>query len=383
MKRILIFFLSCFSFLGLHFSHAQPVEEPQKSEFLAIGAAPVVKGNAALAKKKAINQALMKGVEDYIVHLLGTRGAVNHFERVTEEIIPGAQEEIENFHILAEHQSGGTYKVLIRIRANENIIREKLRSAGVLFTEISPIKVLFMVSEIRETDVSYWWKDTEEFQGLSALELALTKIFQDKGFRPINRTLSPPDVNPIDSMISPDLQNEDILKWGRLFSADVVICGQSIINDEKVMTLTLRALDVSQGIQVCQEFIVEEIEQDLDAEQSIAALEGVVNQAATTLCPCIIGAVVSEHGKTYPLEVTLSGMSRPGQFWRFSDFLKEEVKGVTSVIPSKINGNSISATVIFQGDGNKFINRVMNHPKRPFPLHTGHVEQKAIVFDLE
>ena len=94
--------------------------------------------------------------------------------------------------------------------------------------------------------MSYWWEDTEGFQGLSALELALHKVFQNRGFSPINRTLSPPDINHVDSLTAPDLQNKDILKWGRLFSADVVICGQGNISDKKEMSLTLRALDVSQ-----------------------------------------------------------------------------------------------------------------------------------------
>ncbi len=383
-KAIFTLFLAFFPLFGPHFSRAEPEERPESTELLAIGAAPIIQGNSALAKKTAIHQALMKGVEDYIVHLLGTQGAVNNFERVTEEIIPGAQEEIENFHILAEHQVDGNYKVLIRLRVNEDIIREKLRAAGAVLTETTPIKVLFMVSETEAGDLSYWWKDTEGFRGLSALELALHKVFQNRGFIPINRSLSPPDVNHVESLTAPDLQNQDILKWGRLFSADVVICGQSNISDKKELSLTLRALDVSQGIQVCQGFIVEQIEQGLtDTEQTIAALEGIVNRMAATLCPCIVRAVASENGKIYPLEVTLTGMSRPKQFWGFSDFLKKEVMGVKSVIPSKIKGNSISVTVEFQGDGNKFINRVLNHPKRPFPLYLGHADEKTIVFNLE
>ncbi|MBW1781981.1 MAG: hypothetical protein JRL30_14715, partial [Deltaproteobacteria bacterium] len=154
--------------------------------------------------------------------------------------------------------------------------------------------------------------------------------------------------------------------------------------DEAEISLTLRALDVSQGVQVCQAYLVEQMEQDLDdTQQTIAALEGIVNQMTATLCPCIIGAVATEQGKIYPLSVALTGMSRPQQFWGFSDFLRQEVMGVKSVIPSKIKGNSIWVTVEFQGDGNKFINRVLNHPKRPFPLRLGHTEEKTIVFNLE
>ena len=384
MNRIAIFFLAGFLFFGFHLSRAETGDNLEKNELLAIGASTVVGGNSAAAKKRAITQALMKGVEDYIARLLGSRGIVNNFERVTEEIIPGAKEEIENFHILAEHQADGKYKVLIKLRVNEEIIGEKLRSAGVLLTDPPIIKVLFLVFETMEGDISYWWRDAESFQDLSAVELTLHKVFQDRGFTPINRILSPPDVEPLSNLTSPSLTSEDILKWGSLFSADVVICGQSQIIDKKELSLTLRAFDVHQGSQICQESRFEPIEIALtDSEQIMEILQGPVNRIAATLSPCIIRAVASEHGEIHQLEVTLAGTSRPKQFWVFRDFLRDEVIGVKSVIPSRIRGNSISATVEFQGDGEKFINRVLKHENLPYPLHLGQAEEGEIVFSLE
>jgi len=384
MNRIASFFLAGFLLFGFHLARAETGENLEKNELLAIGTGTVVRGNSASAKKKAITQALMKGVEDYIAHLLGSQGIVNNFERLTEETIPGAKDEIENFHILAEHQVNGKYKVLIKLRVNEEIIGEKLRAAGVLITETSPIKVLFLVSETREGDVSYWWKDAESFQGLSAVELTLHRVFQDRGFSPINRILSPPDVEHLGNLTSPNLTNEDTLKWGSLFSADVVICGQSKIINKKELSLTLRALDVLQGSQICQASRVEPIEQELiNTGQIIEALKGPVNRVAATLCPCIIRFVACEPGEIHQLEVTLTGTSRPKQFWVFRDFLRDEVIGVKSVIPSKIGGNSMSAIVEFQGDGEKFISRVLKHENLPYPLHLGQAEEGEIVFSLE
>ncbi|MFO7599845.1 MAG: hypothetical protein R6X27_08560 [Candidatus Desulfacyla sp.] len=375
---------SLFFLLGDPFPQAQAGETPKQNELLAIGEAAVVKGNTALAKKTAITQGLMKGVEDYIFYLLGSQRAMAHFERITQEIIPAAREEIENFHILAELQVDGRYKVLLKLRVNGEVIRERLQSAGVLMTETPPVNVLFLVSENRDGDMSYWWKDMEGYRSLNRVELALHKVFQDRGFNPINRTLNPPEADPVDALTSLDLQNRDILKWGRLFSADVVIFGECSINAGKKISLTLKALNVSQGIQTCQESVVEQImEASGGADSLMAAIEGMVNRAAATLCPCIKGSLVSDGEKIHPLTVILAGMKRPKEFWRFSDFLKEEVMGVTSVIPSRIKDNAMSATVKFQGDRAAFISRVLTHPKRPFPLRLEQTEHEAIVFNLE
>jgi hypothetical protein len=382
--RIVFIALSLFLILGAPFSWAPAAEAPKQGEFLAIGDAAVVKGNSALAKKMAITQALMKGVEDYIVHLLGNERAANHFDRVTEEIIPAAREEVENFHILVERQVDGRYKVLLRLRVNEEIIRERLQSAGVLLTETPPIDLLFLVSEIRDGKVFYWWKDTEGFRNLSPVELALHKVFQARGFNPVNRTLSPPGAGQTAGLTAPDLQDNDILRWGSLFSADVVVYGQCRITGGSEISLTVKALNVSQGIQVCQESITGQVAQAPgDTESFIRTLEQMANQLAAGLCPCIKGAAAGDQKKGAPLTVTLAGMKMPKQFWRFSGFLSDDVTGVTSVIPSGIRGNTMSATVAFQGDRSTFINRVLTHPKRPFPLRLNQTEQEAVVFSLE
>jgi len=54
-----------------------------------------------------------------------------------------------------------------------------------------------------------------------------------------------------------------------------VIYGQSEIINKKELSLTLRALDVRQGSQICQESRVEPIEQELiNTEQIIETLQG-------------------------------------------------------------------------------------------------------------
>jgi len=100
-----------------------------------------------------------------------------------------------------------------------------------------------------------------------------------------------------------------------------VIYGQSEIINKKELSLTLRALDVRQGSQICQESRVEPIEQELiNTEQIIETLQGPVNRVAAKLCPCIIRTLASEHGEIHQLKITLTGTSRPKQFWVFRDF---------------------------------------------------------------
>ncbi len=365
-------------------SDAEIRKKSATNEVLAIGTASIVSGNLALAKKSAISRALMKGVENYLVHRLGSQGVVNNFQRFIEEIIPGAKEEIENFNILTETQFGNEYKVLVRLKVNEKVIDKKLREAGLIFMEGPPIKVLFLVSEVKDETIFYWWKDPEVHSALSPTELALNKVFQKRGFSSINRSLSAPVTEFSKALKSPTLEEADVLKWGKLFSSDVVIYGQANIVDEKEVSLTLNAFNVNQGLQICQDFQVEQIEKGLDANgQIIETLERLVDHLAERLTPIIVRTVRFDHEKVHQFEITLKDLDSLKRFRIFRDFLRKDVIGVRSVRQTRVRKNSISIAVEFQGERNRFMDSVLNHENLPFPLNVVHTKEGEILLRIE
>ena len=371
--------LCCFFWTGL--LPAAMGAKPGENEILAIGTATVKEGNLAQAKETAVSNALMKGLENYLLRRLGSEDVVNNFQRIIHEIIPKAKEKIENFNILAEDQIGEGYRVLVRLRINEKVIEKKLREVGVVVTEGPPIKVLFLVSERKGRTVYYWWKDPEMYSSLSPAELILYNVFQERGLSPINRTLSVPDTEYSEFLKHADLRDVDALEWGKLFSADVVIFGQTEIVDEKEASLTLKAFDVNQNTQISQAIAFEQVEQGTEGNpQTIQAIERLINRLAVRLTPSIVRFTASDRGKVRHIEVTLKGLSNYKQFRMFRDFLRRDVDGVKSVIQTRVRKDSISVAVEFQGDRNRFVDRVLNHENLPFLLKLDHDEGEGILF---
>jgi len=362
---------------------AEMRENIDHSELFAIGDSPIIKGNSAVAKKKAISRALMKGVEDYIIYRLGSQAVIDNFDRITREIIPDAKEEIENFHILAEDRIGRKYKVFVKLRVNEEAIEKRLREVSLVFTKGPQVKVLFLVSETRAGIPSYWWKDAEAFSSLTPTELAFHKAFQDRGLNPVNRTMSQPETEYFSVLTSPDPQEEDALKWGRFFSADVVVYGKSEIDDQEEVSISLKVLDVNHAVRVCRESHVERIKQSKkDTENIIETLQRVASRLAATLCRCV-RETADQSGGIHSIEITLAGMNGYKQFRIFRDFLRKDVIGVKAVVPSRINADSVSVTVEFKGDRNGFIPRVLNHSRLPFPLRLSQAEEGKVVLNIE
>jgi len=382
-----LFFFCCllfFSFFDIECRGVEAGGKIEANEVLAIGTGVITGGNLAKAKETAISHALTKGMESYLLRRLGSRGVANNFTRIIREIIPGAKEEIENFHILTEDRIDNKCKILVKLRVNEKVISEKLREAGVVLIEGLPIKVLFLVSEIREGIASYWWKDLDANATLSPIEIALYNIFQISGFSPIDRISSMPQAEYCKDLMSFDLKETSVLTWGRLFSADVVVYGQCEFVDDKNISLKIKAFDVNQGVQICQDMQVEQIENGVDNRETvIEGLEGLVKHIAARFIPAIIRFAASNREKAQRLEITLEGLSSYKQFRIFRDFLKRDVTGIKLVIQTRIRKDSMSIAVEFQGDRARFLDRVLHNENLPFLLNVYNTEDGNILFKIE
>jgi len=345
------------------------MDQPNADEIFSIGTGPIYKGNLAQAKEKALSQALAKGMEDYLIRRLGTEGMANNFQRLVEEIIPGAGEEIENYCILAEAQSKGEYKILVRLRINKKVVDEKLRRAGLVIMKGPAVKVLFMVSETHEEQSHYWWKYPEEPSAMSAIELALYNAFQERGFNPVNRTSNIPEVSFSENMRSAELQDESILTWGRLFHVDVVICGRTGLIDGKEgkeVFLTLKAIATDSGDLLCEGSDMEPIQASIEDKTQISEhMINLVNHLASRFAPVIVQALVSGRQKLHTMEVTLAGLKTYRQFVDFRNFLLKEVPGVKAVKQTRVKKDAITVEVKFEGDENKFRNNLMNNENLP------------------
>ncbi len=379
------FLLAFFLLLLLPRISSAETERPGEGrEIAAIGAGSITGGNLAQAKNQAISAALLKGVEIYLLNLLGNQGMAQNFERIIEEILPNAREAIENFHILAENSTAREYRVLLQIKVNREIIAGKLKDKGIALGETSAVKVLFMVLETIGEQKSYWWNDIDAYAVMSATELALNRSFQEKGFDPVNRAANPPEANAFSRTTGSEPSMEDALVWGRLLSADVVVFGLSNVTEDGRISVNLKALDVAKGGQICEETASQETAAELgDREKIFEALQKIVIPLSARFYDCIVKGLENKKEEASRFVVTVAGLRTFKQFMTFKEFLLNAVPGVTSVMPGRIQGNSVTASIQCTGGKEKFLSEVLNHTKLPFPLHLTRSEEGSTILNLE
>jgi hypothetical protein len=204
------------------------------------------------------------------------------------------------------------------------------------------------------------------------------------GFSPINRTLSVPDTKNDSELRSPKLTDSGALEWGKLFSAEVVISGHTDIVRGKEISMTLRALHVRTGTFVGQVSQLEPVGEGPEGvEPLIETLNRLVSGLAGRLGPAIIRAVSSEPSRVRRLEITLNNLTSYQQIRIFRDFLKKDVTGVQSVEQNRMKRNTVSMGVEFEGDPERFLDRVLNHENLPFPLTLRKIQEDEIWLDLQ
>ena len=397
-------------------SMAQTDKKRGQNEILVIGTGIIVGGNVAKAKETAISQALILGVEDYLTKRLGELGMINNFPRLNiailirafikpsdkrqlvittknshiykliHNVIPGAKEEIENFNILAEEQSDTLYKILVRVKINENVMEQKLRETGLILMKGPPIKILFLVSQVEpeKEENAYWWGDPESVSGLTATELALHRVFQERGLRPINRLLNVPEGDFSPGMSDLNLSDENASQWGVIFAADVVIHGRCEIFAGFGVILRLSVVDVKKGLLIYQDTEIERAEADPDnREQIIESVEKVISKIAIRMIPPIIKAMEPPEENIQQLEISLKGLKNFQQFRAYRDFLKKEIKGVKSVRQTRIRGDAMSILVEFIGDREEFLDKASSHKNLPFEVELIITEEGEIVIKIQ
>lgn len=367
-------------------SMAQPDEKDVQNEILVIGTGIIERGNVAKAKEAAISEALILGVENYLTHRLGKQGMINNFRRLFQDIIPSAEEEVENFNILAEEHTASLYKILVRVKINEKVMEQKLRETGLLLMIGSPIKILFLVSQVEpeKGKIAYWWHNPENDSGLTPTELALHRVFQERGLQPINRLLNIPEENYTQDMTDLDLSDEKAIRWGEIYTADVIIHGRCEIFAGVRVILRLSAVDVKRRLLINQATEIERTKADFeDRDQIMASVEKAIRKIAVKMIPSIIDAVEPPKESLQQIDMVLKGLKNFQQFRAYRDYLRKEIPGVKSVRQTRIRGDAMSIQVEFTGDRDEFLDKVLEHKNLPFEVEMEITEEGEIVIKIQ
>jgi len=355
---------------------AQETKEPVSEERIVTGTGRIFSENVADARNEAISQAFLRAVEEYLVQKLGPRAMANNFQRLYEEVLSRAKEQIQNYQIITEFADDRYVRVLIKARVNTAVLGTILEDMGLRERGTLQIDVLFLVSEKGTgSSASGWWTDPLAHTSLSLTELLLSQVFENRGFRVINRSFFPPEEGYDEGMLQISLTDEDVLKWGNLLSAQVVITGEATMSGESRASVYLRAIRVKDGTTLAQGF--REGKPSSARSEEMSAMESAINKWAHDMVPYIVEVFQPAKQAVNQIIITLRGLKTYKELHAIKEFFTANFPEVESVTERRLKREYVSVSIKLKGDARGLARKASNHPKRPFLFYISDIDDKG------
>jgi len=367
--RIFIFlvFVSLGTNLFTGASLARETREDTNDERILTGTGAIVDENIALARNEALSEAFVKAIEEYLIQRIGSKGVANNFQRLDEEILSRTQEAIQDYQIISEFRTERQVRVLAKVRVNEAVLEEKLKKMGLLEAETVQIAILFMVSEKKEGfSTTYWWGDPARPASITQTELSLSRIFEERGFRVINRSFFPPEETYDEGMLNLTLTDDQVAKWGKLLSAQIVIAGEANLYGSSRASVSLKAINVTDGTISAQGFREGISDSTTEGEESAVGLA--ITSWANDMIPHLMGGLEPAQKIINRIIVIVNGLNSYGDFLLFKDFLKKSFPKITSVLERRLTRHSVTFGVEIEGGSTGLAEKLLHHPRTPFPI---------------
>ena len=363
------FLLLVFVLLAAHslsqYCHAQKTEETTNNEKVFIGTGKVVEENIADARNEAVSEAFVKAIEEYLIRRIGPQGMANNFQRLDEEILSRSKEVVQDYQIISEFRTERYVRVLVKARVNEVVLEQKLKTMGLLEIDTVQTAVLFVVSQKKEGfATTYWWGDPTRPAPITETELSLSRVFEERGFRVINRSFLPPEESYDEGMLRQGLSDEHVTEWGKLFSAQIVIAGEANLYGQSRATVFLRAVKLPEGAVVAQGYR-EGVSAGTGAGEE-NAIGIAITSWANDMIPHIMAGLEPGQRIVSEMIIRVNGLNSYGDFLVFKDFLKSNFPKITSVLERRLTKNSITLGLKIEGESKGLAEKVLNHPNRPF-----------------
>jgi hypothetical protein len=372
--RLFFIFLSLTIIPLIEVSLAQEIKDTD--ERIVTGTGMIVREDIALARDEAISQGCLEAIEEYLIQRLGYRSMANNFQRLDEEILSKAKQQIQDYQIISEVRTDTYVKVLMRVRVNEAVLERKLETMGLSEVDSIPITVLFLVSEKEEgSSTIYWWGDPSRQISFTQTELSLSRVFEDRGFRVLSRSFFPPEEGSDESMLNLTLGNEEAVKWGKLLSAQIVIAGESNLYGESRVSVFLKAIRVMDGKIIVQGYREGILGDNHGDDRSAIGLT--VNGWANTMIPYIIDAFKPAQKAINRIIIKIRGLKSYKEFLDFKEFFRKNFPEIKSVLERSLKRDLVKVALQVKGDPMGLAKKVLNHPKRPLSFEINELSDQG------
>ncbi len=335
----------------------------------ARGQAAIVNNDKAMARDKAIEDALRRAVEQVVGTMVTSESKTKDFQLIEDNIYTHSKGYVESYKIISEKVEDNVYIVDIQAEVSTRKIEGKLKAIGIAIARKGKPRVMFLISEqnVGQENPSYWWGTTASVSDIGIVENTMINIFQKNGFTIIDRQAVSGKIKVKDAYRVASLSSDAAKSIANQTDAQIVIFGQAIaksLGNQPIGTspdspkyptasanMSVRALNTDNG-----EILATATGEHVYPHPSeISAGNNALKMAAEKVANQLIDGIMEKWNQELSggqmVSIDISGIEDPNFLSEFKNFLQQQIRGVQGVHIRKFKKPDASLDVDYKGKG--------------------------------
>ena len=343
MKKLLYY--SVFCLLSSVF-WVSPSYSQQITTITVEGIGAVVKGDLAIAKDNALNDALRKAVEQAVGTLVQAQTLVDKYQLISDEIYTKSQGYIKKYTIISERPdlNQGILKVTIQANVSIGDIRNDLNAIGLLIERKGKPRMMVII------DAKIGGAESGYSANLSESETVIIQKFTEKGFNFVDEATVKKNMKRNMALQAIGGDDNAAASIGLEYGAEVVIIGSAVAKlagkgiagtEMKSIhaSITARAIRADTGEIISSASEKGAIAHLDETAGGALAIKKAGEKLASSLIDQIIAKWSGEVGGQTTVQLTVSGIDFVS-LNKFKTIIQSQVRGVL-----KLNQRSFTAGV--------------------------------------
>jgi len=357
----LIFFITflLFGFFA-HSVNVQAEDQIETKTIVVIGTGKIYKEDSASARKVAIENSLVSAVESVALELIPPESLHQTFQNFNQALYDQTGKFIQGYKVLAESKIKDAYRVMVEANVSIKGLKKLLSDAGILSGGKPLPKILVLVSEqnIEDTSPKYWWGEKAVLGEIFSVN-ALIENMRSKGLPVLDIRSIAQNINIDNRYDKPDLTSEEAVDLGLKLKADIVIVGNTIIDQaQNIMGKNIKSFKGVASVRAFRTDTGEEIAAttksavNSNADETIGvrdALSAAGSLAGETLASQIIDAWQRKDEKTNIIEIVVEGTDNLADFEKFIGIINK-ISGTKNLRIKGLKANETVISVEYKGN---------------------------------
>jgi hypothetical protein len=339
------------------------------------------------AKRKAVNQALERAVQNAFASLVSRQVFASNLEFLYDRLLPGAADYVITYRVLDGIQHKGQYLVGVESKIDLALVEKRLQDARILNAGKDKPVVLFLIAEQAPADIlpRYWWGNNPE-PYTSRTEIILKAELAQNRVMFAHSGTEYPDPSFYNIEFESIYDAKAAMNLGRALKADMVIMGKAgasessnRMGDEKTFdaVIDLRGYDLASGKTVLQTSTKATATSVVETEGAVQALTQAAQAAGTELGRKIDTFWSQNLRQEKSFDLAIEGDNFLPRFIALKKRIRD-IRDIENMQPKEIGSAHAVMEIVYKGSPAQFADAVLLKTFEGYGLEIAEVSEELV-----